>query len=173
MQTLENNEVKMQFPNEVTTGTHNVEAKALSNDVIETSRDLNNVFESAANVHKLVRTHYVDMATGTYGIESLIASILIANNAFFPLGIEKGEHREIALANAMTSDSIVEKVISKFGNERYPKQTIRNYLSTYMMKKGKVGKIQMTTKEDKNWQSESRKPRCKFYMVEKLAIVTQ
>jgi len=163
--TLINNETTtaaMPFPSTVNTPCPNENVQVLSREIVDTSHDLNNLFASAGNVHKFVRTHYVDTKTGTYGIESLIKSILKSNGALFPVGIESTEYRTIAIKSAMFVAEIIKEVQATFGIERYPAQTIHNYLSTFA--KTKFGKIKLTNNEDN--LRKCCKPRCKYYVIE-------
>jgi hypothetical protein len=150
------------FPSHVKEACPNKDVQSLSRELVDTARDKNNVLACAGNVHLFVRDHYVDTSTGTYGIESLIASILRDNNAVFPLGIEGTEFRKVAIATAMFATEVIEAVRNTFGVDRYPDATIRSYLSHFMAER--IGKIALTTTED--CDRKSCKPRTKFYLVE-------
>lgn len=150
----------MQYPSHVTTPCANETVASLSREIVDTARDINNTLASG-EIHYLVRNHYVDTAKGTYGIESLIRDILLANGAFFPKGIEATELRGIVVAGAMFTDEIIEAVRDTFGNERYPDGTIRMYLSKF----GKqFGKVKLSNSEDSN--RPCSKPRCKWYVAQ-------
>jgi len=153
---------KLPFPSHVKQACPNTDVQAVAREIVDTSRDLNNLFASAGNVHNFVRAHYVDTASGTYGIESLIASILKSRNAIFPNGIEATEFRKVAISSAMYASEIIAAVQDTFGKERYPYATVHSYLSYFMKKK--VGKIKLSNKEDS--ARPCCKPRTKFYLVE-------
>lgn len=166
-ETITKNETsgKLPFPSHVTEACQNKDVQAVARDIVDTSRDVNNLLASAGNVHNFVRAHYVDVSTGTYGIESLIASILSNRNAIFPAGIEKTEFRKVATATAMYASEIIAAVQDTFGKDRYPYATIHSYLSYFMAKNGKIGKIKLKNNEDQ--MRNCCKPRTKFYLVEK------
>lgn len=153
------------FPSHVKSPCPNADVQALAREIVDTARDKNNLLSSSGNVHYFVRDHYVDTASGTYGIESLISAILKENNAIFPAGIEKTEFRKVAIASAMFASDIIESVQEAFGKDRYPYATIHSYLSHFMNKNGKIGKIKLSTFEDSD--RPCCKPRIKFYLVEK------
>lgn len=155
------------FPSHVKTPAPNADVQAIAREIVDNSRDMNNVYESAGNVHKFVRTHYVDTAAGVYGIESLIAQILREHGAIFPAGIENTEFRKVAIASSMFASDIIKAVQDTFGKERYPYATIHSYLSFFMIKansQNKVGKIKLTSSEDN--KRHCCKPRTKFYLLE-------
>jgi len=155
------------FPSHVKTPAPNPDVSSISRELVDMARDLNNVYASAGNVHKFVRTHYVDTASGVYGIESLIAQILRDNGAVNPEGIEKTEFRKVAIATSMYASDIIAAVQAANGNERYPYATIHSYLSHFMTKANsqhKIGKIKLTNSEDSS--RNCCKPRTKFYLIE-------
>ena len=165
---------KLPFPSTVKTPCPNADVQALSREIVDTSRDMNNILASAGNVHNYVRAHYVDTAMGTYGIESLISAILKERGAIFPAGIEgkmdengtviNGEFRNVAIAASMFATEVIAAVRDTFGADRYPDPTIRSYLSHFMTKSGKVGNICLKSAEDCGRPCD--KPRTKFYLVE-------
>lgn len=155
----------MPFPSHVTEACPNSDVQAVAREIVDTSRDINNLLASAGNVHNFVRAHYVDTSTGTYGIESLIASILRNRQAIFPAGIEATEFRKVAISTAMFASEIIQTVQDTFGKERYPYATVHSYLSYFMAKNGKIGKIKLKNNEDQ--MRNCCKPRTKFYLVEK------
>lgn len=155
---------KLPFPSHVKEPAPNPDVQSIAREIVDTSRDLNNILASGGNIHPFVRAHYVDTSTGTYGIESLISAILKANNAVFPAGIESTEFRNVAIASAMYASDIIETVQDTFGKERYPYATVHSYLSYFMKKNNKIGKIKLTNAEDCN--RPCCKPRIKFYLLE-------
>lgn len=156
---------KLPFPSQVNSPAPNADVVALARDLVDTARDTNNVLDAAGNVHFYVRAHYVDTATGTYGIESLIANILQAHGAIFPAGIEATEFRKVAIAGAMFTSEIIAAVRETFGSERYPDATILSYLAHFMAKGKRIGKLKLTGAEDID--RTSPKPRVKYYLIEK------
>lgn len=157
----------MPFPSHVKSPAPNNDVVVLSREIVDISRDANNLLASAGNVHKFVRTHYVDTASGIYGIESLIASILKAHGAQFPKGIEATEFRKVAINASMFASEIIAEVREAFGNERYPDSVIHSYLSHFMIQPksaNKVGKIKLSKHEDAT--RTCCKPRTKFYLLE-------
>lgn len=160
-------ETKLPFPSTVKSAAPNQDVQNVSREIVDTSRDLNNVLASAGNVHNFVRAHYIDASTGVYGIERLIAQILKENGAIFPGGIEETEFRGMAILAGMFASEIVAIVQETFGTERYPAATIHCYLSTEMTKatsQNKIGKIKLKNHEDSN--RPCFKPRTKFYLLE-------
>jgi hypothetical protein len=159
-----NNELKvkngMQFPSHVTTPCDDETVVSLAREIVDTSRDTNNIF-ATGSVHFFVRDHYVDTSTGTFGIESLIRNILKSNGSIFPKDAGLTELRPIVIAGSMFTDEIIATVRDTFGSDRYPDGTIRMYLSKF----GKqFGKVKLTNSEDSN--RPCPKPRCKWYVAE-------
>lgn len=158
---------KLPFPAHVKTACPNSDVSDLAREIVSNSRDANNVLNAAGNVHFFVRNHYVDTASGTYGIESLIASILKANDAIFPANVGSTEFRSVAISCAMFADDVITAVRETFGPERYPDQTIRSYLSVFMAKRDsqhKTGKIKLSNSEDQH--RTCPKPRTKYFLIE-------
>lgn len=175
IETTETATAKLPFPSHVKTPAINADAIAISSEVIATSRDLANVMATAGNVHNFVRPHYVNMETGTYGIERLISDILRANvieshinaTGTFPKGIEQTEFRSIAIAGGMFASEVIAKVREIYGADRYPDLVIHTYLGHHMMKpnsKNQTGKIQLSNAEDKN--RPCKRPRLKYYLLD-------
>lgn len=156
---IETKNARLPFPSQVTTPCENEIVRALSRDIVDSSRDTNNLL-AAGGIHNLVREHYIDTANGIYGIESLIKSILKANGSVFPKGSEETELKAIAIAGGMFTSEIIAKVRETFGADRYPDCTIRMYLTEFA--KG-IGKIQLTGAED--MPRPCPKPRCKWYLI--------
>ncbi len=178
MMTTENNETttaKLPFPSHVKTPAPNGLAIALSQDVIATAQDANNVFASAGNVHMFVRSHYVNMEAGIYGLQSLIAAILKAHalqvspSGTFPKGVESSEYRALAIAGSMFASEVIAKVRETFGADRYPDATIATQLSVHMHKancQNKAGKFRLSPSEDKQMGGQSCKPRTRYYLLD-------
>lgn len=140
-------------------------AQGMSRELTQNSQDING-FLTVAEIQPLTQTHWTNTATGENGIADLITHILRENDSVFPLNVGNTELRQIAIAGSMFTEEILAKVQAYFtaGSTRYPLQTIKNYLATYMFKKGKVGKIQLTGKEDAT--RECARPRCKWFLVQ-------
>lgn len=153
-----------------TTETKANEAKAMaigmSREILANSRDINNILSVSGIVPPSKQTHYVNTENEESGIEALITRILRENEAIFPANVGETQLRHIAIAGAMFTDEILAKVQEYFsaGSTRYPLQTVKNYLSTYMFKQGKVGKIQLKGFEDKS--RECPKPRCVWFLAQ-------
>jgi len=133
-------------------------------DIKQNSQDINNILtEGAVKPH--VQTHWTDVESGRHGLAGLIVQILGASGAVFPAGIESTGLRSVAIGGAMFTAEIEGAVWRHFsiGSTRYPRQSIRNYLSTYMAGAGIVGKIQLTNSEDKG--RPCCKPRAKWYLI--------
>ena len=148
----------------------NKEAKTavgMNREILSGSKDINNVLSTSSVVSPLFHTHYTNMETELHGISNLIAEILTEREAVFPLGIENGEFRKIAIAASLTAEEIIEAVQSRFasGSVRYPYTTVHQYLSVFMFRKGQIGKIKLTGAEDK--PRSCCKPRCRWYLVQK------
>ncbi len=146
-------------------------AIALSREIVDNSRDINNVLTTSAVTRAVFHTHFVSMDNSLFGIADLITSILREAEAVFPKGIETSELRGVALASALTTDEIKSAIDRRFtaGSIRYPLQSVKSYLSVFMSQstkhhKATVGKIQMSNAEDKN--RECCKPRCKWYLID-------
>ena len=142
-------------------------AIALQREILASSHDINNVLTTASNVAPVFHTHYANMESGKHGIATLISEILAEREAIFPAGVELTAFRKIAIAQAMFASEIIAEVQARFaaGSVRYPDSTVHCYLSTFMPKKGTIGKIKLTNAEDKPRKCD--KPRVKFYLVQK------
>lgn len=148
------------------TTTEQANAIGMSREVLANSQDINNVL-STGNVTKAVfHTHFVSMENDLAGIADLIASILRENEAVFPLNVGATDLRPIAIAGSLFTSEVLAQVQARFtaGSKRYPLQTVKNYLSTYMAKAGKVGKIQLKGNEDTS--RPCPKPRCKWFLAQ-------
>lgn len=143
----------------------------MSRELLANSQDLNGFF-TQAETRPVFQTHYVNLEAEQSGIADLITRILWEHEAVFPLhvcgidGKAKTELRPIAIAGSMFTSEVFAKVQEYFsaGSTRYPLQTVKNYLSTYMPKQGQVGKIQLDNAED----SERKCPlaRCKWFLAQ-------
>lgn len=165
------------FPSHVKSPAPNSQVHPLAPELLATSQDMNNVLASAGNVHMFVRTHFVSMERGIYGIESLIADILRQNvlamglneTGTFPRGIENAEYRATAISGAMFASEVIEKVREQFGADRYPDSVIASYLAHHMRKaksKNQVQAIRLSNMEDKTRPQGVCKPRSKYYLVD-------
>jgi hypothetical protein len=146
--------------------TEQTNAVSMGREVLANSQDINNVLTTSNIVKTVFHTHFVSMENNLAGIADLISTILREHDAIFPLNSSQTELRPIAIAGAMFTNEILEEVQTRFtaGSKRYPLQTVKNYLSTYMPKTGKVGKIQLSGKEDVS--RSCPKPRCKWFLVQ-------
>ena len=141
------------------------QAVAMSREILSNSQDINNVLTTAEN-KPVFHTHYVNLDASESGSADLITRSLREHEAVFPLNVGETELRQIAIAGSMFTDEILAKVQEYFtaGSTRYPLQTVKNYLSTYMPKAGKVGKVQLKGHEDKG--RPCPKPRCKWFLAQ-------
>ena len=148
------------------TTTEQANAIGMSREVLANSQDINNVLSTSNVVKAAFHTHFVSMENDLAGIADLISAILRENEAVFPLNVGATELRPIAIAGSLFTHEIMAEVQSRFaaGSKRYPLQTVKNYLSTYMPKLGKVGKIQLSGKEDVS--RPCPKPRCKWFLAQ-------
>ena len=138
----------------------------MQSEVISNEQDINNILTTSHNVPPIFHTHYVNMASQAHGIAALIKEILTDNNSTFPANVGSTEFRSIAISSSMFTDDIYNEVQKRFsaGSIRYPKSTIICSLSVFMFKKGLVGKIQLTGKEDVD--RPCNRPRCKFFLIQ-------
>ena len=164
MKTATSKIAPLPFPSTVTAPCQNEMIASLGREIIAGAIDTNNLFATGGNVHNFVRNHYVDTANGIYGIESLIVSILKEREAVFPKNVGETDFRAVAIQAGMLTSEIVAAIRAKFGADRYPDQTIFSYLSIFMFKNGKVGKIKMTNAEDSD--RECNRPRFKWFLVQ-------
>lgn len=155
---------KLPFPSTVTTGCPNPQVRELATEIVDIARDTNNLLASAGNVHNFVRSHYVDVENGVYGIESLINSILKANDSVFPIDSEKTELRAVIVAKSMFAAEIIAAVRVAFGADRYPDHSIKTFLSSHSPQ---VVAVQLSGKEDST--RTCPKPRAKYYLIQKPA----
>ena len=121
---------------------------------------------ASVNVALPFRTHYINVKTGEMGIEDLINSILENRNAVYPANIGATSFRSVAIGNSMFASDVISQVRKIFGADRYPDATIYQYLSVFMFKQNKIGKIKLSNIEDKNRPSNCFKPRIKFFIIQ-------
>ena len=96
-------------------------------------------------IHYTFRPHKVDPETGWHGIRGLIVRILTQARCIAPrhdgdlLGDSRGEY----ITRSMLADDIIAKVRESGipALDRYPDQTIRQYLSHDLYRDGTVGKF--------------------------------
>lgn len=141
-------------------------AIAMQRELLGNAQDIGNVLTTAQNVAPIFMPHAFNMATGLHGVANLIAEILAEREAVFPSGIETTELRTVAIAAGMFASEIIAEVQARFaaGTKRYPSQTVHAYLSIFMHKQGRIGKIKLTSAEDK--ERKCCKPRIKWYLVQ-------
>lgn len=142
-------------------------AIAMQSALFDNTKDINTVLTSSNEVSPIFHGHFFQLETNLYGIQGLITQILTERGASFPTGIENTELRQIAIASAMFTQDIIDEVIRRFtqGSIRYPEKTIRATLSVTMLKLKTVGRVKLTSAEDKN--RTCNKPRFKWYLVSK------
>ena len=140
-------------------------AIAMSAELVQNCQAINNTLKTA-DVRAHFATHYANAQLDVFGIMALVRDILRDNQAELPRGIENTELRQIAIASSMFTDEILAEVQLRFaaGGRRYQLQAVKNCLSTYGKTDGTIGKINLTSEEDK--PRNSRKPRCKWYRVQ-------
>jgi hypothetical protein len=143
--------------------------KTLAQTIHANQKDINNVL-TVGNTRPVFMTHFANLETGEFGLADLIANILTERQAVFPMNIGQTALRNVAIKAGLFTEEIHAAVNAKFtaGSTRYPLQSIRNYLSTYMFKSGKVGKIQLQSSNGVNEDPfrPCPKPRCKWFLVQ-------
>lgn len=118
----------------------------VSATLAQTRRELDSV-EAGVNVPFIFRTHYVNPTTGKHGARNLIVEILARN----PAGMTtKQVHREIVKVN---------------GFNRYPLKTVIQNLSVVLYRAGTVGKLQLSTDQDRGRQS--KKTHVLYFLINK------
>jgi hypothetical protein len=150
------------------------EPKTVSSEIAEMNpvikqnmRDENQYMTVSGNVRNIFQNHIVDMVTGENGCMAMICRILKERGAEFPSGIETTELRQIALSASMTAVELKEEIDRRFsaGSTRHPLSSIQAFLGVHLYKKqGKVGKIKMTSHEDRNCKT---RPAVKWYLIAK------
>jgi len=139
----------------------------LVREVFGNTIDGNNIL-TAIKVAPVFQGHYFeDNATSSQGITALITAILTEAQAVFPAGTELTEFRPVVVKTAMFVADIADQVQARFsaGSTRYPLQSVKQYVSVYLSKKGTVAKFQLTSAEDSS--RHCAKPRTKYYLVQK------
>lgn len=114
-------------------------------------------------VDLMFRNHWTNVQTGQHGILELICQILREAKAVFPEFNETTENRSQYVNRAMLAPAIIAKVRESFGPERYPDQTILQYLSCESHNRGKIGSVQLKGFEDTT--RTSKRPRKVFYLI--------
>ena len=142
-------------------------AISLSPEILQASRQINGILTETRKISPVFFTHYTNPELDLAGLRDLIANILQENQAIFPLGIENTEMRPVAIAASMLRIDIEQEVERRFtkGSTRYPVQSIKNVLSAYG--KGIFQKIQLSNMEDYPRPANSKKPRAKWYLIDK------
>ncbi len=138
--------------------------ETLANEVLTVSQDLNETLAETGEVKFLFRSHYVDLATGEMGIESLIRGILIAGGCVHPAGMENTARRSIVVRQSMFASEVIAEVRKAFGEDRYPDKTIAAYLSCKNARATvRFGGVALTKEED--YTRICKRPRTKYYVV--------
>ena len=106
---------------------------------------------------------YSDGTIGSYGINGLVREILDEHGAIFIRNIQDTDARPVAVQGSLYTHEIIERSKPKFAAAklRYQPQAVANELSTYGT--DHIGKIKLTTSEDK--PRSSTKCRCKWYLI--------
>lgn len=149
----------MQTTNETTSG--------LVREVFQNVVDANNVL-TAIKVAPVFQGHYFENdKESRQGITALITAILTDASAVFPKGAESTEFRPVVVKAAMFVADIANQVQARFaaGSTRYGLQSVKQYVSVYLIKSGIVAKFQLTSAEDSSRRC--AKPRTKYYLVQK------
>lgn len=144
----------------------------MSREILAGSQDTNNVLTTSGKVEAIFHTHYVDLESGDCGVADLIRSILTEAQAVFPQGAEHTELRKVVIHASLFTEEIETAIQARFtaGSIRYPHSTIAAYLSCFMSKPTKqgrlatIGRIKLSKAEDKN--RPCCKPRCKWYLID-------
>lgn len=139
---------------------------AMVAEVHQNAIDGNNVLTSAG-IKPVLQAHNEDC-----GIAGLIRDILTERQAVFPLGVEKTEFRQVAIAASMLATEIAAEVQTRFaaGSTRYPLESVKQYLSVFLAKPSRkasvvrVGKFQLSKTEDAG--RPCCKPRTKYFWVQ-------
>jgi len=126
-------------------------------EVHQNTIDGNNVLTSAG-VKSLLQGHNENC-----GIAGLIQDILTERQAVFPLGVEKTEFRQVAIAAAMFATDIAAAVQEKFaaGSTRYPLESVKQYLSVFLARPTRIGKVVRVGKFQLSRTEDADRPCCK------------
>ena len=142
-------------------------AIAMQAALFDNTKDINTVLTSSNEVSPIFHGHFFQLEENLFGIQGLVTQILTEKESVFPAGVENTELRQIAIAGSMFTQDIIDEVIRRFtaGSIRYPEKTIRATLSVTMFKLKMVGRVKLTSSEDKS--RPCNKPRFKWYLVAK------
>jgi hypothetical protein len=140
-------------------------AKGMQREIHSNFHDINNIL-TVAGVKPLLQAHWTDG-----GIEQMITDCLTLNESVFSSdvcgkdGKGGGTLRPVIIKTSMFVTDILHYVEENFtaGTSRYPLKTIHQYLSIFMFRNNKVGKIKLTNHEDKPRPCD--KPRVKWYLI--------
>ena len=145
---------------------NNDNAVEMQEIIISTSQEINNALTTSGNVRSVFHAHYINLATGEHGIENLITDILAAAGAVFPENVCHTQFKKLAVATSLFASDIFTQVQERFtaGSVRYPDSTIYQYLSVFMSRQRKIGKIKLTGAEDTN--RSCCKPRTKYFLIQ-------
>lgn len=153
----------------------------LQSTVKQAAQERNSVL-AGCNVHWLFRDSWTDLETGQHGIRWLLARILAQNNSIAPKfnselydelkangasneTIDRATYRTARIEKGLTTEAIIERVRACNGSDKYPDQTIRDYLGGIMTKDNQVEGIQLSNKEDKNRPKKDKRPRKIWYLL--------
>jgi hypothetical protein len=122
-------------------------------------QDINHELQGR-QVNPMLHGHWTDG-----GVEQMIVDALTERGAVFPANVMNTEFANVAKSAAMFTQEIKDVIEAKFtaGTARYPLETVETYLSVFMPRKGKVGKIKLTGAEDKD--RKCCKPRTKWFLI--------
>ena len=154
-------------------------AIAMSPEVLDSSKAINNTLTTTAIVRPVFMAHYADASNTVMGIMALVKDILRQGEAEFPRNAHETELRKIVIAASMFSSEILAKVQERFsaGTTRYPFQTVKNVLCSYGSNKvygsgprkgqpmgdGSISMIRLSSDEDQ--PRTCPKPRRKYYLI--------
>ena len=157
-----------------TTASEKENVKAFSADILSNSIEANSIL-ACGQVKYAFRNHYVNLATDESGIEALLVSIFQNKEAVFALADSQMNSplRQVVISGSFYSEELHEFVVEIFGDNRYPLETIRHYLSNLLSRDRKlangssvkaiVGKVKLDKTED--LPRPCPRPRCKWFLL--------
>lgn len=137
-----------------------------SRETLRTCRKVNRNLTETQQVSPLFQTHFVDVASDAFGMRGLIRLILKTNGAIWREGINTPSDRAAAIAASMYTEDITAQARIRFtaGSTRYPRSSLMACLGQEMLKRGEVGRIQLSGEEDSKRPKACSRPRCKWYL---------
>ena len=141
------------------------EERRQARDILNNTKKMNRQLAATRRVPPSALGRYVNLETGNYEMRGLIEDILRANGAMWPGVITTPADRATVIDASMYTEEILEaaRILFTAGTHNYTPSSLRTCLRDRMLRRGEVGKIELTASEDSTRAKGCDRPRCKWY----------